>query len=163
MRLGRGVLLVATISLLSSSNAVPATTGKSKGLKLQGDSSDKRYLRVHKAISTTRDEEERTFDLKKKTPNDFARKILNKMTQDDVYKLEMFAKWQQHGLSNGEVALKLNVPYGDKYLPLLLEYLNHIQPTVSGVAKKPRIRFGGVDVRYFHDDETLQWLRHFGR
>lgn len=115
MRLGRGVLLVATISLLSSSNAVPATTGKSKGLKLQGDSSDKRYLRVHKAISTTRDEEERTFDLKKdsqrfrqKDPeqNDAGRRVQAR----DVCEVAAARTQQWGGRVETECALRRQVP-----------------------------------------------------
>ncbi|KAG6622776.1 putative secreted RxLR effector protein [Phytophthora cinnamomi] len=181
MRLGfsRFLVLVATcVTVLhASSDAAPTTSAETKGPHsnpVQNDSGGRQFLRVHTSIASktsgdNQDDEERTFSLKKlvgveKRPNDFAKAVLKKMTKDEEYKLEMFAKWQQHELTIGEISKKLNVPKSKRYLPLLLEYVNHAYTTkASEVARNQRVHFGGIDVRPFDSDKMVEWLRHFGR
>ncbi|GMF26755.1 unnamed protein product [Phytophthora fragariaefolia] len=167
-----GLVLVAISTVMACSEAIPPITSDNKsveGMKLSPVEHDSKQSVPKTYPGENKDDEERGFDLKKligleTTPNDFAKKILKKMTKNDEFKLEMFAKWKDHELSVGEISLKLNVPYSDRFLPLLIEYINHVYPSrISEVARNQRVRFGKNQIRYFDDDETLEWLRNFGR
>ncbi|ETI53594.1 hypothetical protein F443_03505 [Phytophthora nicotianae P1569] len=127
-----------------------------------------RFRRAHGATTETKGDKDldevRTINLRQilgLEENIFASKIISKMRDDRAFKLEMFGKWQQEGLSVGEIAQKLKVSRSKVNLKLLLEYINHANP--PRVSEVTKVTFGGKDVRYYDTDEMLEWLKHFGR
>ncbi|KAG7385024.1 hypothetical protein PHYBOEH_009191 [Phytophthora boehmeriae] len=121
MRLFNTTLVILAATLLARCTAVTKADQSSVSNVDVAHSShvlageDKRILRIHQSTSdegklTERDEEERAFG-----QNMFGALKLQRMKDDDIYRLKVFRRWKNHGKTVDDVAVDVPNSLAVKY------------------------------------------------